>query len=252
MFDLEETYREAFHKDRPHGEPIQLSQDYSASTYLTPLLTCRQFYADAHLLALSRTLFVITNPYIALDVSQRLADRLQPEQISALRHVALVADARHFRRIADWNCHAFNLPLLRLDELSIILHRSSYWHYLFDHNVQLCVLLRYLQGVRRLSFIRNNALIKGTLLTWYNRLIRLILVMDEKNWSSHRQEESWWAWEHCSIAQTVSFSVRPPKPASLTKQQNQELIAPLYETLRSSMELEEEDPDPMSRVSVGM
>ena len=116
-------------------------------------------------------------------------------------------------------------------------------------------LLRNLEGVERLTFVRNNALVKGTLHTWYNRFVRLILKTD------HQQrfctmpgcpEKTWWAWEHSDEAQTVSLSRLPAKSPLLSISGYEALMEPLHEALQSSMETEIEDPDPMSRVSVGL
>ena len=255
VFNAEETYNNAFHRYHEPDAPTELWSDYKASSHLEPLLTCRQFYTDAHLLALSRTLFIVTNPYIALDIGNHLSTRLRKEQIESLRYMAFVADARHFRQLGQWRSYPFGQPALQLDELSIILHRSSYWHYLFDFNVALCTLLRSLTGVQRVTFIRNNALVKGTLHTWYNRFIKLVLKTDHQERYSKSPpcpETSWWNWEHSPSLQTVSLSNLPAKCADLTKEAYDLVIKPLQEKLLESMESEVEDPDPMSRVSVGL
>lgn len=251
VFRPEECYNEAFYQHNEQDASMQLWDNYKPSTYLAPLLTCRQFYADAHLMALSRTLFVIKNPYICLDIGNHLSARLRIDQIASLRYMAFVADARHFRKLCHWKNYAFGLESLRLTELSIILHRSSYWHYLFDFNVALVALLRNLQGVQRLTFVRNNAMVKGTLHTWYNRLVKLILKSDHKERfiaSPPCPETTWWSWEHYSEAETVSLFCKPGKRRDLTVEEYTILVAPLYESMKLSMEYEVEDPDPMSRV----
>lgn len=248
VFNAEETYKEAFYKHQEIDTPAELSDDYKPSSYLAPLLTCRQFYTDAHLLALSQTLFVIKNPYICLDIGNHLSRRLRPEQIASLRYIAFVADARHFRKLCLWKSYAFGLPSLRLHELSIILHRSSYWHYLFDFNTALVTLLRNLEGVQQLTIVRNSALVKGTLHTWYNRFTRLILKTDHSERflaSPPCPEKTWWSWQHCPKSQTVSLAYTPVKPGDLTAEQYRVMVAPLHETLKLSMEYEVVDTDPM-------
>ncbi|KAF2147682.1 hypothetical protein K461DRAFT_272377 [Myriangium duriaei CBS 260.36] len=255
IFSLPSTYSSAFPPSP--SSPVRLCPDYLASTHLLPLLTNRQFHSEAHLLAFSRTLFIITNPYLSLTLGSHISSLLPPRTIACLRHVAFVADARHFRLLRTWSVdgHAFGLPSLKLESLGIILARSSYWHYLFDFNVPLVTLLRGLEGVEKVVFVRNNALIKGTLHTWYNRLVKLMLktdLVERYERSPARVEKSWWAWECDREKQTVTLEVREAKPEGLSKEEYGEVMAPLYETLMLSMESEEYDPDPMSRVSVGL
>ncbi|GAB7342379.1 hypothetical protein MBLNU457_g0595t1 [Dothideomycetes sp. NU457] len=255
VFDPEETYHEAFHKTRTNSSPIEINHDYKASTHLEPLLTCKQFNHDANLLALSRTLFVMSNPFTSQNIGSRLQERLKPDQIASLRHFAFVADSRHFWQLRHWKNCAFGQPLLNLTELSIILHRSSYWHYLFDFNNAICQLLRNLQGVQRLTFIQNKSRVKGTLFTWYNRLVRLMLKTDHLERFEREEacpEKSWWTWNHCAVQQTVSFTVAQAKSQTLTLIDYQLLMAPVHEALRLNIESEEYDPDPMSRVSTGL
>ncbi|GAM91435.1 hypothetical protein ANO11243_094850 [Dothideomycetidae sp. 11243] len=250
VFNTSDTYTDAFHSS-PSSDALVLNPSYAASTHLAPLLTCRQFHSDAHLLALSRVLFVVSNPYLALSLSARLSSLLSAQAISSIRHIAIVADARHLRLLRSWSCSPFGIPSLSLSRLSIVLHRSSYWHYLFDFNVSLVSLLGCLHGVERLDIVRNDALVKGTLLTWYNRFIKLLLDTDRKERVRGVPELRWWAWEHCAEEQTVSLFARPPKNRHLDLRRYDEAMAPLYLELRLSIESEEEDPDPMSRVSPG-
>lgn len=51
---------------------------------------------------------------------------------------------------------------------------------------------------------------------------------------------------------TVSLIKLPAKCADLTKEAYDQLLQPLHDKLRESMESEEPDTDPMSRVSVGL
>ena len=115
----------------------------------------------------------------------------------------------------------------------------------------MCTLLRDLTGVQRLSFVRNNASVKGTLLTWYNRFVILILKTDSQERFQKCPpcpEKSWWSWTHSVEEQTVTLTKVPAKCVEMSRQAYDDAIEPLLEILRKSMENEEEDPDPMSRV----
>ncbi|KAI4722859.1 hypothetical protein E4T48_00851 [Aureobasidium sp. EXF-10727] len=213
VFDPEQSYKDAFSCPRCTEEaPSALQEDYWASTYLQPLLTCRQFYQDAHLLAFSRTTFVIRNPYTVLDISGRINSTLRPAQISSLRSVAIISEARHFRQMHHWKTHAFGIPALRLEDMTIILHRSSYWHYLFDFNVMMTQMLRDFGGVKKICFVRGSD--------------------DEIGQGGEVWKER----------------VVPSKDARLDVEAYDEVMAPMTEWLKKSMEVEEYDPDPMSRL----
>ncbi|PSK42204.1 hypothetical protein B9Z65_4118 [Elsinoe australis] len=194
------------------GSSLAYQTDYQSSYYLQSLLTCKQLYSEASLFAFSRTPFVVSNPYMALEITSILSS-LPSSHSSSLRHLSIVADARHFRKISSWGTHPFSQSNLDLDELTIVLRRTSYWHYLFDFNVALVTLLRNLQGVKKLTFVRNGAQIKGTLLNWYNRLVKLILQTDEKErFEGAGPEKTWWTWSHDKSLQIVSFALSDPKP----------------------------------------
>lgn len=160
VFDPDQSYQAAFTSRTDLEAPKQLQEDYWASEYLEPLLTCRRFYQDVNLLAFSRTTFAIRNPYTALNIAGRMQSVLRPEQIKSLRNVAVVSEAATFRQMNHWETCVFGVPSLDLDELTIVLHRSSYWHYLFDFNAMMTKLLRELTGTKRIRFVRNQALVK--------------------------------------------------------------------------------------------
>jgi len=248
VFQPAETYAEAFNNQHDQSSPSELWDDYRASSNLALLLTCRTIYEDAHLLAFSRILFVVKNPYTTLNIADRLVERLRAEQVRSIRHVAFVADARHFRKLHHWRGRPFGIQELRLQELTVVLHRSNYWHYLFDFNVALVALLRDFQTVNHLTFVGNNALVKGTLHTWFNRLVLLILKTDLTERSVGREEKSWWIWRHEVDRHTVRFSRAPPKKSELGPKEYEEYLDPVWKALWLSMETEVEDEDPMSRV----
>ncbi|QIW95259.1 hypothetical protein AMS68_000777 [Peltaster fructicola] len=226
---------------------VVLDEDYSAYQKLQCLLTCRQFSDDASLLAFHQTSFVVTNLFI--NIPQRLS-LLQPARLQALRSIAYVADARHFIKlhVHHWKSYPFGIPQLRLDTLTIILHRSSAWHYLFDYTANIVQLLRGLQGVKRFVFVRNQAFVKGSFKTWYNRLVGLILKVDHHqryNIFPPQPEQTWWSWSFDEPAQTFCLTVLPPKPI-VDERIYIEGILPLVEELRISVENEEWNPDPRS------
>ncbi|KAI4853171.1 hypothetical protein E4T44_01005 [Aureobasidium sp. EXF-8845] len=213
VFDPEQSYKDVFSCPRCNDQASSaLQEDYWASMYLQPLLTCRQFYQDAHLLAFSRTTFVIRNPYTVLDIAGRINSTLRPEQISSLRSIAIISEARHFRQMHHWKNHAFGIPALQLDNMTIILHRSSYWHYLF-----VGAMLR-LDRVER--FGRKEC----------------------------RAEKTWWSWSFNGTKEIATLVRVPSKDAGMDIESYDETMAPLMNQLKQSMLLEEYDPDPMSRL----
>lgn len=229
--------------------PCELNEDYYASDHLAPLMTCRQFYCDAHLLAFSRTTFVVRNPYTALELSSRIQKTLRPAQISSIRSVAFMAEARHFRQMSKWNDSAFGVPSLQLDNLAIVLHRSSYWHYLFDFNTIVVALLRNLQGVGRITYVQNRARVKPNFHMWFNRLVMLILKTDENERfkANPVPETTWWGWEFNSASETACLTALPAKKPVMDPTEYQTCVTPLYALLQHSIDIEPEDTDPRSR-----
>jgi hypothetical protein len=214
-----------------------LDETYTSKTTLDILVTNKQIYDENHLTALSRAHFQLTNPYS--DIPTRLS-HLPTTHLSFLRSLTLVADARQFRALRKWGSHPFGLPALHLDSLTLVLHRSSCWHYLFDFTADLVQLLRTLHGVQRLAIVRNHARVKGGFRTWYHRLVGLLLKMD------HQQryllplpccEETWWEWRWWEAEQSIEMRALPPK-AWVTEEVYMGHILPLLEALRVGVESE--------------
>nr|POF17972.1 hypothetical protein CFP56_13383 [Quercus suber] len=231
-----------------HSAPggILLNEDYGASNYLQPLSTCRQLYYDGKQLAMTRTEFVCASLFG--DIPQRLSF-LPRNQVAAIRSISFVADQRQFRKLQDWGQHAFGMPDLNLDCLTVILHRSSPWHYLMDFTADMVRLLRHLHGVRRFVFVRNAARVKGSFRTWYNRLIGLIMKRDHHERylvSPSNPEKIWWTWRYDDLAQTFTLEAQPAR-ASMDEETYMQQMLPLMEELRESIENEEWNPDPRSR-----
>lgn len=225
---------------------ILIDPDYSTQAKLRPLYVCKQMHQDGNLLAMRRTSFVVNNLYV--NISERLST-LHPKQIEAIRSITFVADDRHFRKLRFWNDSPFGIQNLNLDTLTIVLHRSSHWHYLFDFTGSLVTLLRQLRGVRRLVFVKNDARVKGSFKTWYNRLIGLMMKID------HRQrymtepaelEKTWWTWSFDEVAQSFCLEACESKPL-VDEETYMQQIQPLMEELRVSVENEEWNPDPRVR-----
>ncbi|TKA41467.1 hypothetical protein B0A49_13292 [Cryomyces minteri] len=224
-----------------HGCPggISLHDSYTATSNLAPLLTCRQFYADANLYALSRTSFTASSLFC--NVRSRLAV-LHPTQIEALRSIAFVADARHFRDLLSWGPYAFGVPGLRLHTLTIVLYRSSYCHYLFDFTAVLVRFLRNLSGVQKLVVVRNNARVQGSFRTWYNRLVGLLLKVDHHERYEcvpARPEKTWWKWEYDAEAQSFCLEALPAKEEGVEEALYMEMMRPLIDQLVESMSVED-------------
>lgn len=200
-------------------------------------------YQDGSLLALSRTNFVVSNLFFK--IPERLKS-LQTKQIEAIRSIAFVADARHFRKLIDWHDSPFGMPGLQLETLTIVLHRSSFWHYLFDFTADIVKLLRNLRGIKRFVFVRNAARVKGSFKTWYNRLVGLIMKVDHQERymkSVPCLETTWWEWSYDEVAQSFCLEARPARPLIDEETYFQQML-PLMENLRASVENEEWNPDP--------
>ncbi|EME84576.1 uncharacterized protein MYCFIDRAFT_207330 [Pseudocercospora fijiensis CIRAD86] len=225
------------------------NEDYSASSLLAPLLVCKQFYQDSSLLALTRANFIVSNLFFK--IPERISI-LHPKQIEAIRSIAFVADARHFTQLHDWGQHPFGIKNLSLDNLTIVLRRSSNWHYLFDFTAEIVNLLRSLTNVKKFTFVRNVALVKGSFKTWYNRLIGLMLKIDHLERYDKipaNPEETWWTWSYDGVAQAFNLEAQPAKRIMDEEAYMQEIL-PLVEELRVSMENEEWNPDPRSSMAI--
>jgi hypothetical protein len=223
-----------------------LDDSYNASEHLHPLLACRQLYQDGVFLGFSSTTFIISSLFG--NIPQRLS-LLHAEQIETIRNISFVADARQFRTLIDWKRHPFRWPSLQLDKLTIVLHRSSFWHYLFDYTSDVTKLLRNLHGVKRLVIVRNGARVKGSFKTWYNRLIGYMMKQDHKKRYDRqppKPEKVWWKWSFDDEAQVICLEARPPKPMVDEESYLQSML-PLMEELKASVESEEWNPDPRSR-----
>lgn len=160
-----------------------------------------------------------------------------------------VADNRHFKKLLGWGEHPFGMSSLQLNTLTIVLHRSSRWHYLFDFTADIVKLLRQLEGVKRFVIVRNAALVKGSLKTWYNRLVALILKIDHQERYDKKPanpEKTWWSWSFDEVAQSIILEARPSKP-TIDEESYMQQVLPLMEDLKSSIESEEWNPDPRSR-----
>ncbi|KAK5742011.1 hypothetical protein LTR17_003519 [Elasticomyces elasticus] len=229
------------------GETV-LDEAYTVNAFLQPLLSCRQLYADGSLLAFNRTAFVANSLFVTNIIPERL-ETLHDKQVAAINSLTLVADARHFRKLLDWGEHPFGLQSLDLDTLTIVLHRSSFWHYLFDFTTGIAHLLRSLRGVKRLVFVRNRALVKGSFKAWCNRVIGLIMKFDHHNRYDRtppQLETVWWAWSFDDVAQRFCLDAMPTKEL-VDEETYMQQVLPLMEALRDSIENEEWNPDPRSR-----
>jgi len=222
-----------------------LDENYSAQRALAGLLASKQLHTVANLFAFSRTRFVVTNRFF--DIPQRLSV-LSTRQLDAIRSIAFVADQGQFRKIRSWDGFPFGLSALRLENLTIVLHRSSFWHYLFDFTTDIARLLRNLRGVQNLIFVRNGARVKGSFKTWYNRLVGLMMKIDHAERYLGKEPclgVSWWRWALSESAQ--SFSLRQLEPHALVAEETyMKQMAPLLEDLRRSIESEEVNLDPRS------
>lgn len=65
-----------------------------------------------------------------------------------------------------------------------------------------------------------------------------------------RVEKTWWNWEFDGDKQTATLMKVEPKDAELDVEVYDEIMAPMMDWLKESMEVEEYDPDPGSRLGV--
>jgi hypothetical protein len=224
---------------------VIIDHDYSAAATLAPLLACKHLYLDGRIPALKRTHFLVTNLYI--NIPERLS-RLSDKQLGALRSIAFVADSRHFRAMKTWGDYAFGNPALKLDRLTVVLHEASH-HYLFDFTADIARLLRKLQGVRRMVFVRNHAYVKGAFKTWCNRLIGIIMKIDHYeryDVQPPNPEQTWWAWKFDDEAEVFCLEALPSKEM-VDEETYMQQIKPLVDELMTSIESEEWNPDPRTR-----
>ncbi|KAK3074963.1 hypothetical protein LTR53_002132 [Teratosphaeriaceae sp. CCFEE 6253] len=238
---------DGFHTHEATSELV-IDNSYTVTAWLRPLSVCRQMHRDGGLLAYRRTAFVANSLFVANLIPERLAF-LHAKQTAAIRSITFVADARHFRKLVDWGEHAFGLPALSLDTLTIVLHRSSFWHYLFDFTTGIAKLLRNFRGVRRFVFVRNRALVKGSFKAWYNRLVGLMMKLDHcerYDKDPANPETVWWTWSFDDTAQSFCLEALPAK-VLVDEQTYMEQILPLIEALTVSIASEEWNPDPRSR-----
>ncbi|KAK4561479.1 hypothetical protein LTR86_004797 [Recurvomyces mirabilis] len=227
---------------------IKINENYKPSSHMTLLLTCRQMYQDATLLAFSHTSFVANSLFVSNQIPKRL-EVLCPKQLAAIRSITFSADARHFRKLIDWGQHPWGISSLNLDSLTIVLNRSSTWHYLFDYISDITKLLRNFQGVKRIVFVRNHARVKGSFKTSYNRLIGLMMKVDHQERYDRKPanpEKVWWTWTFDDQAQSFCLEACAPKEM-VDEQSYVEQMLPLMEEWRVSVENEEWNPDPRSR-----
>lgn len=272
IFDPSHSRKQAYHEhpDSPTlpNQPAILQPNYFASDILLPLLTCRQFAHDAQPLAFSRTLFVVRNPYTSKNVRLRLTTHLPPHLVSSIRHIAFVAEADHFRSMRHWGGSPFGCALLsHVENLDIVLFKSSYWHYLFDFNTLFISLLRGLEGVERVSWVQNGSRVKPHFHTWFNRFVRTMLQVDRFErfgiedgvgadggggggssvWKGPNPEKVWWEWAFDAEAQIASLRAVRAKKKDMGLEEYLAYMVPVQQALARSIAAEQEDPDPMSR-----
>ena len=238
---------DGFIKKREGCGGIMVDNSYTAATNMAPLLACRQFYHDANDIALARTPFVVRDTFT--EICQRLAT-LHPKQVQSIRSITFLAGLRQFQNMQKWGTHPFGMTSLRLETLTIAFHRSSYWHYPSDHNHEIVKLLRNLEGVQKIVFVRNGANIKGQFRTWYNRLIGLIMKEDHHRRYDCRppvMEKTWWSWSFDENNESFCLEAQVAKPV-MEEGGYIKMMAPLVHELMERMDDEEWDPDPRARL----
>lgn len=116
---------------------------------------------------------------------------------------------------------------------------------MFDYTSDIVKLLRSSQGVKRLVFVKNAAMVKGSFRTWFNRLVGLILKIDHAERYDREPpnlEKTWWSWKFDGVGERFWLEAREPKEL-VDEESYMRGILPLMEGLRDSVELEEVNPD---------
>jgi hypothetical protein len=170
---------------------------------------------------------------------------LQPFQISALTNLSMVmvASKEQVPDLASWSQYPFNTPSLHLKTLSMIFLRSGYLHHPREWTKDVVTLLRRLQNVDRLRFIRNGANIKGSLKAWYNQLVGFIM------WGDHyyrydaegspKLPARWWEWGFDVREQSFEFKATEPWEV-MEEGRYMEMMKPFVDEFMKEVEGEEE------------
>ena len=225
------------HSTNHHG--LVLDPNYSSPRHLSILLTCRQFRHDFTQLAFRSTTFVLGDSRVPF---AKLLEPLQSHQIASLRKIAFVTSPDRIHELVSWTNFPFDMDTIHLHELSIVLYRSEDWHYPSQYTRDLVALLRRLQHVQVLRFVRNSAPVSGSFRTWYNRLIGLMLKEDHFQRydapGAPNVESTWWEWSYDYADNTFELGARPPKPV-LPEAEYIEFVAPMVRRLMVDMETDE-------------
>lgn len=230
----DDVFKHGFLHHNEHGG-ILLDDLFEPSHQLRPFSACRQLHHEGNEMAWNKTNFTSSRSFSSQ--THRLY-ALKPWQIAAIRNLTIVTDTHCFRDLLRWGNLPFGHPDLRLDTLAIVVHSGGRWH---DLASGITSLLRRLRNVRRMVFVRNGALVKGSFRMWYNRLVGMMLKVDHFERYDRvpsNPEDVWWTWKYDPIAQTGSLEAQPPKPL-MGEEPYMQLIKPLMEELKKSIETED-------------
>lgn len=212
-----------------HG--LLLDSNYSASSQLNILLTCRQFRADFTCLAFSITTFIVKVTSTSLTA---MLQPLQDHQLSNLRKVAIEVSPERMRELVSWESYPFDRGDVRLRELIIVLQRTGRWHYPAQYTRELVALTRRLRNVEVLRFVRNSAYVNGSFRPWYHRLVGLILKEDHYQRydapNAPLVEATWWVWSYDYFTNSFQLLAQPPKPV-MPEPEYIEMVAPMVRGL---------------------
>jgi hypothetical protein len=217
-----------------HG--LVIDNHYSPAFQLNILSTCRQFRRDFTTIAFRNTTFLVRDNCVSLHTLLR---RLQSHQLASLRRVAFVTSPKRIRELVEWTRYPFDMENVHLEELTVVLYRSEHWHYPSHYTRDLVALLRRLEHVKALKFVRNSAPVSGSFRTWYNRLIGLLLKEDHYQRydapDAPNVEATWWEWRYDYADNTFELIAQSPKPV-LPEAEYIGYVAPLVRRLMSDME----------------
>ncbi|KAF2677838.1 hypothetical protein K458DRAFT_318450 [Lentithecium fluviatile CBS 122367] len=219
-----------------HG--LVIDDNYSSSSQLNILLTCRQFKHDFAALAFRSTTFLLKTPL----PFNMLLRRLQNHQIASLRKLAFITSSERICALVHWVDYPFDAENIRLEELTIVFDSAEHWHFPSQYTRELVALLRRLQNVQVLRFVRNSAQFNGSFRTWYNRLVGLILKEDHHQRydapDAPNTEVTWWKWRYDYMDNSFELVAQPPKPI-LPEAEYIDFVAPMVRGLMNDMEVEE-------------
>lgn len=209
---------------------LLLDESYSSSSALALLSVCKQFRHDFSRLAFNNTHFVLSGDITSIPKQMAV---LQPYHIQALRHISVVvADQTQFHKLV--HLYPFDNPDLHLDSLSVVFQKGDYDDYPHSSVNETVSLLRRLENVPNLRFIRNGANTIRSFRAWFDALIGLMLKEDHYHRYDHPNSPQlpkvWWDWHYSFLEHSFELKSREPIDI-MDEEEYMEIVAPLITNL---------------------